>query len=134
MAGRLESLRQRLERRLATAPGFFVVGAEAPRVPNTACVGYEGIAAQSLLVALDLRGLAVSTGSACSSGALEPSHVLRAMGLPDHRTASALRFSLGWGSTEIEVDRAAEIVLAETARLRAGLAGQGGSTFPAAGR
>ncbi len=74
-------------------------------MPNTTNIGFDRVEAESLLIALDLEGIAVSTGSACSSGTLEPSHVLRAMGLPTHRTQNSLRFSLGLFSTEEEVDR-----------------------------
>ena len=118
LAARLGALRDRLERRLAGTPGFFVNGAAAPRVPNTANLGFEGVSAQSLLVALDLQGVAVSTGSACSSGAIEPSHVLRAMGVPPARLESSLRISLGWASTEADVERCADVLLAEVRRLR----------------
>ena len=75
-----------------------------PRVPNTTNISFDGVEAESLLIALDLEGIAVSTGSACSSGTLEPSHVLRAMGLPAHRTQNSIRFSLGAGNTDAEVD------------------------------
>ena len=75
------------------------------RVPNTTNISFDRVEAESLLIALDLEGIAVSTGSACSSGTLEPSHVLRAMGFPPHRTQNSLRFSLGLFSTEEEVDR-----------------------------
>jgi cysteine desulfurase len=73
-------------------------------VPNTTNVSFERVEAESLLIALDLEGIAVSTGSACSSGTLEPSHVLKAMGFPTHRTQNSLRFSLGLFSTNEEVD------------------------------
>ena len=73
-------------------------------MPNTTNISFDGVEAESLLIALDLEGFAVSTGSACSSGTLEPSHVLRAMGLPSHRTQNSIRFSLGAGNTEAEVD------------------------------
>ncbi len=74
-------------------------------MPNTTNISFERVEAESLLIALDLEGIAVSTGSACSSGTLEPSHVLRAMGFNAHRTQNSLRFSLGLFSTEAEVDR-----------------------------
>ena len=80
---RLAALRDRLEEAiLAAVPGTTVNGAREPRVPNTTNISFDGVEAESLLIALDLEGFAVSTGSACSSGTLEPSHVLRAMGLP----------------------------------------------------
>lgn len=102
---RLAALRNRLEESvLSSLPGTAVNGARDPRVPNTTNISVDGIEAESLLIALDLEGVAVSTGSACSSGTLEPSHVLRAMGLPAHRTQNSIRISLGAGSTDEEVD------------------------------
>jgi cysteine desulfurase len=102
---RVAALRDRLERGVLSAvAGTAVNGALTPRVPNTTNISFEGIEAESLLIALDLEGFAVSTGSACSSGTLEPSHVLRAMGLPSHRTQNSIRFSLGAGNTEAQVD------------------------------
>jgi cysteine desulfurase len=73
------------------------------RVPNTSNISFDGVEAESLLIALDLEGVAVSTGSACSSGSLEPSHVLRAMGLPHPRTRNSLRFSFSADNTADEV-------------------------------
>jgi len=102
---RLAALRNRLEEAiLAAVPGTAINGAREPRVPNTTNISFEGVEAESLLIALDLEGVAVSTGSACSSGTLEPSHVLRAMGLPSHRTQNSIRMSLGTGNTDAEVD------------------------------
>ena len=102
---RLTALRDRLEAGiLAHVTATVVNGGASPRVPNTTNVSFERIEAESLLIALDLEGIAVSTGSACSSGTLEPSHVLKAMGFPTHRTQSSLRFSLGLFSTDEEVD------------------------------
>jgi len=116
---RLAALRDRLERGvLAAVPGSAVNGAGAERVPNTTNLSFEGVEAESLLIALDLEGIAVSTGSACSSGTLEPSHVLRAMGLTPHRVQSALRFSLGAGTTEPEIARVLEVLPRLVARLR----------------
>jgi cysteine desulfurase len=104
-AARLSALRDRLEEGiLARVPGTAVNGARTPRVPNTTNISFDGVEAESLLIALDLEGIAVSTGSACSSGTLEPSHVLRAMGLPAHRTKNSIRISLGAGYTSDEVD------------------------------
>ena len=85
-------------------PGTVVNGAREPRVPNTTNISFDPVEAESLLIALDLEGVAVSTGSACSSGTLEPSHVLSAMGLPSPRTQNSIRFSLGAGNTDAEVD------------------------------
>lgn len=102
---RLRAMRDRLEEQvLATVPGTAINGAREPRVPNTTNLSVDGVEAESLLIALDLEGIAVSTGSACSSGTLEPSHVLRAMGLPTHRTQNSIRVSLGAGNTDAEVD------------------------------
>jgi cysteine desulfurase len=118
LSARLTALRDRLERQVADLPGSFVNGPGAPRVPNTSNLGFEDIAAQSLIVALDLDGVAISAGSACSSGALEPSHVLRAMGLAESRVLSSLRISLGWGTTEGDVDRCVEALRTHVRRLR----------------
>jgi cysteine desulfurase len=109
-------LRDRLEAGLV-ALGGRVAGAGAPRLPNTSCVGFEGIDAADLVVALDLAGFAVSAGSACASGSPEPSHVLRAMGFP----GSAVRFSLGPGNTEAEVDAVLAALPPILERMRAPL-------------
>jgi cysteine desulfurase len=104
-AARLGALRDRLEEAiLAKVPATTINGARQPRVPNTTNISFDAVEAESLLIALDLEGVAVSTGSACSSGTLEPSHVLRAMGLPSPRTQNSIRLSLGAGNTEAEVD------------------------------
>ena len=118
-ASRVAALRDRLERAvLRDAAGTAVNGAGAARVPNTTNISFDRIEAESLLIALDLEGIAVSTGSACSSGTLEPSHVLRAMGLPTHRTQNSLRFSLGLFSTDEEVDRVIGVVPRLVEKLR----------------
>ena len=101
------ALRDRLE---AGHPGGRAAARNAtarptPRVPNTTNISFERIESESLLIGLDLEGIAVSSGSACSSGTLEPSHVLKAMGLPHARTLSSIRFSLGAGNTEADIDR-----------------------------
>jgi cysteine desulfurase len=116
---RVAALRDRLEAGvLRDVPGTTVNGARDPRVPNTTNIGFERVEAESLLIALDLEGIAVSTGSACSSGALEPSHVLKAMGLPSHRTQNSLRFSLGMFSTDAEVDRVIDVLPRLVEKLR----------------
>jgi cysteine desulfurase len=103
--GRLAALRNGLEEAvLARVTGTAINGAREPRVPNTTNISFDGVEAESLLIALDLEGIAVSTGSACSSGTLEPSHVLRAMGLPAHRTQNSIRISLGAGNTAEQID------------------------------
>ena len=116
---RLAALRNRLEAGiLSRVEGTAVNGAGSDRVPNTTNISFDRVEAESLLIALDLEGIAVSTGSACSSGTLEPSHVLRAMGLPVHRTQNSLRFSLGLFSTEAEVDRVLDVLPGVVEKLR----------------
>jgi cysteine desulfurase len=118
-AARVSALRDRLETGiLREVPGTAVNGARDSRVPNTTNISFERVEAESLLIALDLEGIAVSTGSACSSGTLEPSHVLKAMGLPTHRTQNSLRFSLGMFSTDAEVDRVIEVLPRLVDKLR----------------
>jgi cysteine desulfurase len=118
-ASRLSALRNRLEEGvLSRVPGTAINGAREPRVPNTTNISVDGIEAESLLIALDLEGIAVSTGSACSSGTLEPSHVLKAMGLPTHRTQNSIRISLGAGNTDAEVDRFLETLPGVVTKLR----------------
>jgi cysteine desulfurase len=118
-ATQIAALRDRLEQKiLATVPGTAVNGNREGRVPNTTNISFDRVEAESLLIALDLEGVAVSTGSACSSGTLEPSHVLKAMGLPTHRTQNSLRFSLGTFSTEAEVDFVAGILPRLVEKLR----------------
>jgi len=117
---RLAALRDRLEAGiLRSVPGTAVNGAVRPRVPNTTNISFDRVEAESLLIALDLEGVAVSTGSACSSGTLEPSHVLKAMGLPAHRTQNSLRFSLGLYSTDEEVDFVVGVLPRLVEKLRA---------------
>ncbi|MCA1587062.1 MAG: aminotransferase class V-fold PLP-dependent enzyme, partial [Acidobacteria bacterium] len=122
MAGeavRLSALRDRLESSiLATIAETTRNGAPGPRVPNTTNVSFERIEAESLLIALDLEGIAVSSGSACSSGTLEPSHVLKAMGLPHHRTLSSIRFSLGAANSDADIDRVLSVLPRVVEKLR----------------
>jgi cysteine desulfurase len=116
---RLASLRDRLEERiLRSVTGTAVNGDPATRVPNTTNISFDRVEAESLLIALDLEGIAVSTGSACSSGTLEPSHVLKAMGLPAHRTQNSIRFSLGAANSEADVDRVAAVLPGVVDKLR----------------
>jgi cysteine desulfurase len=118
-ARRIGELRDRLERGvLERVPGSAVNGAREPRVPNTTNISFERVEAESLLIALDLEGIAVSTGSACSSGTLEPSHVLKAMGFPAHRTQNSIRFSLGAANTEADVQRVIEALPGVVDKLR----------------
>src|SRR4029079_5641263 len=126
---RLTALRNRLEDAiLAKVPGTAINGTRDPRVPNTTNISFEAVEAESLLIALDLEGVAVSTGAACSSGTLEPSHVLRAMGLPSPRTQNSIRFSLGAGNTEAEVDFVVSRLpgLVDKLRSLTGARGRGG--------
>jgi cysteine desulfurase len=116
---RVAALRDRLEAGiLAGVSGTVVNGAVERRVPNTTNISFDRVEAESLLIALDLEGIAVSTGSACSSGTLEPSHVLRAMGFPAHRTQNSLRFSLGMFSTDADVDRVVAVLPGLVEKLR----------------
>jgi cysteine desulfurase len=108
-ARRLGALRDRLEALLLAIPGARRNG-EGPRVPNTTNVTFAGTDATSLLLALDLQGIAVSTGAACSAGGADLSHVLLAMGLPVDDVQASLRFSLGRPTTEAEIERAAAAV------------------------
>ncbi|HET6469410.1 MAG TPA: cysteine desulfurase family protein [Geminicoccaceae bacterium] len=104
---RVGALRDALEARLLAAcpDGAVVVGREVARLPNTSCILMPGVESATQLVHLDLAGIAVSSGSACSSGKVGPSHVLLAMGLPEEAARSAIRVSLGWASTERDIDR-----------------------------
>jgi len=116
---RLAVLRDRLEEGvLASVHGTAINGVRSPRVPNTTNISFERVEAESLLIALDLAGIAVSTGSACSSGTLEPSHVLKAMGFPVHRTQNSIRFSLGAANTGADVDRVLEVLPGIVEKLR----------------
>jgi cysteine desulfurase len=116
---KISALRDRLERGiLAQVEEAGVNGDAAPRVPNTSSLYFEHIEGESMVIALDLKGLAVSTGAACSSGAIEPSHVLTAMGLQAGRTRASLRFSLGKQNTTEDIDMALALVPETVARLR----------------
>jgi len=117
--GRIAALRDRIEQTiLANIEATGVNGQGAPRVPNSTSIYFDYIEGEALVIALDLKGLAVSTGAACSSGAIEPSHVLTAMGLPPERARASLRFSLGKQNTAEEVDFALSLVPSTVARLR----------------
>jgi cysteine desulfurase len=95
-----------------------VNGAGAPRVPNTTNLWFDGCEGEALVIALDLKGLAVSSGAACSSGAIEPSHVLLAMGMPQQRARSSIRISLGKQTTTEDIDFGVQVVPEAVARLR----------------
>lgn len=103
---RVRALRDRLEQAVAAiAPEAVIHGSGADRLPNTSCIGLPGLAAETQVMALDLAGVAVGSGAACSSGKLHASHVLGAMGLPADAAGAAIRVSLGWASSEDDVDR-----------------------------
>jgi cysteine desulfurase len=116
---RLAGLRDRLEDLvLERIPDAWVNARTSPRTPNTTSIGFEGIEGEPLVIALDLKGFAVSAGSACSSGAVEPSHVLTAIGLPKRRAKSCVRFSLGRQTSAEAVDELVEALSAVVTRLR----------------
>ncbi|MFZ0422239.1 MAG: cysteine desulfurase family protein [Xanthobacteraceae bacterium] len=104
-ARHMRSLRDLLETGLkAISPGAVIFGAEVNRLPNTTLFAVEGLKAETAVIALDLEGVAVSSGAACSSGKVQPSHVLAAMGVLPELTRGAVRVSLGWTTTEADVD------------------------------
>jgi cysteine desulfurase len=115
---KMAAARDRLERELLELEATGLNGEGAPRVPNTANIYFDGIEGEALVIALDLKGLAVSTGAACSSGAIEPSHVLTAMGLRPDRAKASIRFSLGKQNTSQDVDFALGLVPETVGRLR----------------
>jgi len=116
---RLNDLRNRLETGiLASVPDAGVNGKSEARTPNTTNIYFDGLEGEALVISLDLKGFAVSSGSACSSGAVEPSHVLLAMGLPPERARASLRFSLGALNNEEQVDALIEAVAGSVAQLR----------------
>jgi cysteine desulfurase len=115
MAGMRDRLQERI---LSQVETIGVNGEGAPRVPNTTNIHFDCIEGEALVIALDLKGLAVSTGAACSSGAIEPSHVLTAMGLPPEQARASLRFSLGKQNTEEDVEFALSLIPPTVARLR----------------
>ena len=117
--GAMAAQRDRLQSAvLGSVESAGVNGDGAPRVPNTTNIYFDYIEGEALVIALDLKGLAVSTGAACSSGAIEPSHVLTAMGLRPDRARASLRFSLGKQNTADDVDFATQLVPASVERLR----------------
>jgi cysteine desulfurase len=108
-AATVEVWRDRLESRLkAISPGLRVFAAAVRRLPNTSCFALEGLLAETAVMALDLHGVAISSGAACSSGKVGPSHVLEAMGVPAGLARSAVRVSLGWNTTERDLTRISE--------------------------
>ena len=118
-AERVGNLRDKLEQGLAAhIPDSHVNASRAPRTPNTTNLTFPGIEGEAMVIALDMKGIAVSTGAACSSGAVEPSHVLTAIGLSADDARASIRFSLGRHTTAAEIDYALEAVPAAVAQLR----------------
>jgi cysteine desulfurase len=118
-SARIQTLRDRLETSiLQNVPKTSNNAGSAARMPNTSNISFEGIDGEALVISLDLAGFEVSTGAACSSGAVEPSHVLTAMGLSAREARSCVRFSLGPGNYEGQVDALERAVEAAVARLR----------------
>jgi cysteine desulfurase len=118
---RVGRLRDRLaDGLLAAVPGCAETGDRATRIAGNCHVSFEGVESEALLVLLDAAGVYASAGSACASGAVDPSHVLAAMGLSRDRAAGSLRLSLGTGTTDADVDRALSAIPPAVARIRAG--------------
>ncbi|HEX5231868.1 MAG TPA: cysteine desulfurase family protein [Bradyrhizobium sp.] len=107
-AVRLEGQRRRLENGLRETPGIIVFSDEVPRLPNTTLFTVPGLAAETAVIGFDLEGIAVSSGSACSSGKVQPSHVLAAMGTGPELAKGAVRLSLGWSTADADIDRCLE--------------------------
>jgi cysteine desulfurase len=106
------------ERVLSALPGAYVNGSASPRLPNTSSITFPDVSGESMVIALDMKGMAVSSGSACSSGSTDPSHVLLAMGLSRDAARSSVRFSFGRGNTRQDTEALAEAVIAIAAKLR----------------
>jgi len=116
---RIAALRDRMQSSIVSAVDQTPVnGGGAPRVPNTTNIVFECLEGEAMVIALDLKGLSVSTGAACSSGAIEPSHVLTAMGLSPDRARASIRFSLGKQNTAEDIDFAMQLVPETVSRLR----------------
>jgi cysteine desulfurase len=105
-AARLQALRERLEKGLQQTPGMIVFSEGTPRLPNTTLFTVPGLKAETAVIGFDLGGIAVSSGSACSSGKVQPSHVLAAMGFSRELAQGAVRLSLGWSTSEADIDLA----------------------------
>jgi tRNA (5-methylaminomethyl-2-thiouridylate)-methyltransferase len=129
VGARVRALRDRLQARLLAVPGARLHGDATARLPGTLNVGFAGVPGQLLAVALDLEGVCVSTGAACTSGTLAPSPVLTALGLAPAEAAEAVRLSLGRDTTEVEVERVAGLIPELVARIR----GRGAATATGTG-
>ena len=104
VAAAMERLRNRLERGLRQTPGVSLFSEDVPRLPNTTLFSAPGLRAETAVIGFDLAGVAVSSGSACSSGKVQPSHVLQAMGFARQSAQSAVRLSIGWSTPESDID------------------------------
>jgi cysteine desulfurase len=117
--GEIARLRDELEKRaLAIAPDAVVLSAKVERLPNTSCIAVPGVKAETLVIRLDLAGVAVSSGAACSSGKVEASHVLSAMGVPDEVAQGAIRVSLGFATKRDDIENFLKAFAELIARLR----------------
>lgn len=114
----IRELKSYFEAGISKIPGARIIGREAPRIANTSLCLFEGVEGEAPLLALDLEGVYASSGSACSSGSLEPSHVLLALGETPERARSGLRLSIGWKTTREEIDRSLEILRRVVERVR----------------
>lgn len=118
-AARTRAFQVKFETALTSlAPGCLIAGENAPRIANTTSVLFPGLSAETLLMAMDLEGVSVSSGSACSSGTFKASHVLAAMGFDDGASRSALRFSTGWATTDADIDAALSALGRVLSRLK----------------
>lgn len=116
---RIKFLRDKLENILLNSLSYAVVhGRNVLRVPNTISVSFVGVDAEALVIDLDLHKVAVSTGAACSSGSIEPSHVLSAMNLPPEQLMSTIRISIGRFTTEDEINQAAQIIISSAEKIK----------------
>jgi cysteine desulfurase len=116
---RVAELRDRLETGvLQSTESTSIIGQRGSRIPNTTLIGFEALEAEAILISLSEGGVCASSGSACSSGSLEPSHVLKAMGIPEHIAHGAVRFSLSHETAVQEIDRAVEVIARVSTRLR----------------
>ena len=114
----VRSLRDRLEMGIFQSIGGAIRNGGEPRLPNTSNIGFQGIEAEAALLLLDREGICASSGSACTTGSIEPSHVLQAMGVPAARSKGSLRFSLGIENTERDIDFLLKKLPAIVDRLR----------------
>jgi cysteine desulfurase len=118
-ATQLGALRNALAERLrAAVPDLVIHGAEAPRAPHVLNIGIPGTDSEAMLMHLDLAGIAASAGSACATGAVEPSHVLTAMGVPRELALGSLRLSLGHETTTEDIDRVVEVFPGVVTKVR----------------